>query len=486
MVTAVLPSIAGKPEESRGAAGGSAPNPQHRVVSIASSHTTTPSVSSELTITPARFRSLSPQQEEIIRDKVEPSSSRMAGFVGMFAGCGALLALMLFLPLPARFERSGYSAQAALKDSYYIVGSVAFAVSIFCVIGFRSLKGEEHKGWEGLIDLLRSPHTLRSSSTRHRWQRRAKNHLKSYWDLLYEAVLLGFRQPDIGLGYVGGFVARASSVGISLFIPLLVNSYFISSGQCSNEDTVDPTENLGDIKRNCPKAYILASILTGVSQLVALVCAPLFGYLSSRRHRFNYPLVIAAVSGIIGYILLAALPTPEISGPNGTATVFLAVSLMGISQIGAIVCSLGTLSDGVLRKVTKEEEPVAPGGAPAGQLNGSETQALSAPDGEEDHDSDADGDESASLLRVSKSRRRTRDFEADVRPTPTDSAHLKGSIAGIYSLHGGAGILILTKLGGSLFDSLSRGAPFYIMAIFNAILLVFTVGSGVWKGVSRS
>jgi hypothetical protein len=53
-----------------------------------------------------------------------------------------------------------------------------------------------------------------------------------------------------------------------------------------------------------------------------------------------------------------------------------------------------------------------------------------------------------------------------------DRSQLKGSIAGVYSLAGGAGILILTKLGGALFDSWTPGAPFFIMAIFNAMLLV--------------
>ena len=53
-----------------------------------------------------------------------------------------------------------------------------------------------------------------------------------------------------------------------------------------------------------------------------------------------------------------------------------------------------------------------------------------------------------------------------------DRGQLKGSIAGIYSLAGGAGILLLTKLGGALFDSWTPGAPFFIMAIFNAMLLV--------------
>jgi hypothetical protein len=62
-----------------------------------------------------------------------------------------------------------------------------------------------------------------------------------------------------------------------------------------------------------------------------------------------------------------------------------------------------------------------------------------------------------------------------------DLRHLKGSIAGMYSLYGGAGILILTKLGGILFDVLSSGSPFYIMALFNGILLFAGVGCVLWK-----
>lgn len=68
-------------------------------------------------------------------------------------------------------------------------------------------------------------------------------------------------------------------------------------------------------------------------------------------------------------------------------------------------------------------------------------------------------------------------------PKSLSRKHLKGSIAGVYSLSGGAAILLLTKLGGYLFDNLSTGAPFYMMAIFNAILLVVGVGAGVYREI---
>ena len=56
-----------------------------------------------------------------------------------------------------------------------------------------------------------------------------------------------------------------------------------------------------------------------------------------------------------------------------------------------------------------------------------------------------------------------------------DRQRISGSVAGVYSFCGGAGILLLTKLGGYLFDNKSPASPFVMMAIFNAILLIGTV-----------
>ena len=54
----------------------------------------------------------------------------------------------------------------------------------------------------------------------------------------------------------------------------------------------------------------------------------------------------------------------------------------------------------------------------------------------------------------------------------------KGTISGIYSLSGGFAILILTKVGGLLFDRLSTAAPFWILAGFNAVLGGVVLGLG--------
>lgn len=267
-----------------------------------------------------------------------------------------------------------------------------------------------------------------------------------YWHLLKDSVRLGFRDADIALGYLGGFVARASTVAISLFVPLFVNAFFIRNGYCQGS----PHDPSPELKKECRQAYVLASILTGVAQLMGLICAPLFGYLSSRVGRVNWPIVVATTFGIIGYIAFAQLSSPEykdVNGRGGSPAVFLLAALIGISQIGAIVCSLGSLGRGVLKTDIVNVLTLP---------NGDQETLIETPDR---------AGETAPLLENSA-----------VIPEDTVSrVRLKGSVAGVYSWCGGAAILLLTKLGGYLFDSWSTGAPFYLMAVFNGVLLLASV-----------
>lgn len=249
---------------------------------------------------------------------------------------------------------------------------------------------------------------------------------------------LGFTDSNIALGYTGGFVARASTVAISLFIPLYVNTYFISNGFCRGS----PHDSSPELKEECRAAYILASILSGVAQLFGLICAPVFGHIAGRVRRRgggNMTVRVASVLGIVGYTVFPQLESPEykdVDGRGGGPLVLLLVALMGISQIGAIVCSLGSLGYGVLTADT------------ASTIEGTEPGETTA----------------ATALLGAQSSRDTR-----------NRIRLKGSIAGMYSWCGGAAILLLTKLGGYLFDKVGGGAPFYMMGVFNAVWLAVSL-----------
>lgn len=474
-------------------------------------HNITPSISSEVTITPARLNSA--HSNHSLHDTTEnsaESTSNLAGLVGMFTGFGALLALAVFLPLPARFQKGGASPSESVEYSFYVVGSVALVVAIACMFGLRNLPGEEHKSWRNLLVV------------RDKDESNAEPML-SYPRLLAKSLVLGMSDINIGLGYLGGFVARASSVAISLFIPLFANAYFISHGYCEPGDG----KTSDDVKRNCRRAYIIASALTGTSQLVALICAPVFGYLAGRYKKHNQPLILASISGIAGYIAFGLLKSPDPSSEDGSPGVFFIVALLGISQIGAIVCSLGLLARGIqgaeveLDAVEEEDQQrqraagfqigthiqSAPIGASRSHLHHIDpdatpipspsvasaslrdpllsSSATSTPPRLTSRNSSSNSSGGGGGIYNTESSPLLPSHLRRLPPTSLASnrANLKGSIAGVYSLAGGAGILLLTKVGGLMFDRLDPGAPFFVMAAFNALLLVTVMGSAVARAV---
>ncbi|EGC44681.1 MFS transporter [Histoplasma capsulatum var. duboisii H88] len=431
-------------------------------------HTPRPSNASELTITPVLYQATFPGSKTCEKRPEKDSTSYLAGIVGMLTGCGAVVALLVFLPLPAWFEKSGRSPTQSIKLSYYVVALLSLVISAVCFIGLRDLPDDQYTEWrspfryprEHTSDGSHRPVTTTSSSTLSSF------FPKSYISQFNASFLLGFKQPGIGLAYLGGFVARASTVGVSLFIPLYVNQYYKYSGLCDKDVPGSPSHiletGLGEIKKSCPKAYIVASILTGAAQLTALCFAPIFGYFSAKSKRHNVPLLSAALAGIIGYIFLTLLPTPQIRGPGGSPVIFAAMALVGISQIGSIVCSLAGLSAHVLGP-DHYQEAISCHHEPDGrQTNSTDHAASETFLGTRDHVSD----EGSALLPKPMS---------PPSANGNNLVHLKGSVAGMYSLCGGAGILLLTKVGGLLSDRISPKSPFYLLAGFNGLLLIFGV-----------
>ena len=184
MVTAILPSMIAPRKKSNGSSQPSKP------LSASDGHNFPPSISSELTVTPQRLL----QRSNSRSPPNELSPTRLAGIVGLFSGCGALLALGLFLRLPEIIQRGGVSPGQALADSYYIVGVLSLILALLCFFGLRQLNGEDEKGWRNFV--YGRPENPPSE----------ESNLKS----LADAVTLGFKNPLLGMGYLGGFVARAS------------------------------------------------------------------------------------------------------------------------------------------------------------------------------------------------------------------------------------------------------------------------------------
>jgi hypothetical protein len=162
MVTAILPSLTDEGTSSSEIIGPRKPTHAARD-SVAHS------LDSELTITPERFRGQAENSTANgdARAAETGKTSALAGYVGLFTGCGALVALSLFLPLPARFgQMEGVSPGQAVSYSFYVVGVVSLAVAIFVSIGLRKLRGEEGKGWRLLLGLKKpgQPGSARTES----------------------------------------------------------------------------------------------------------------------------------------------------------------------------------------------------------------------------------------------------------------------------------------------------------------------------------
>jgi hypothetical protein len=149
MVTASLPSLTDERNDTDRDPASRAKRTRNPRDSIAFS------VESELTITPERYtRTVSNDRLPRAGNDTPDLSGKapaLAGFVGLFTGCGALVALALFLPLPTKFgDVEGVTPAEAVTYSFYVVGVVALLVAVFVFLGFRKLKGEEGKGWKTL------------------------------------------------------------------------------------------------------------------------------------------------------------------------------------------------------------------------------------------------------------------------------------------------------------------------------------------------
>ena len=109
----------------------------------------------------------------------------------MFTGCGALVALFVFLPLPTQFQNAGERPETAVADAFYVVGAIALLVALGCFFGLRQLPGEEAKGWKRLT----SKGVYKDVDSHL-----TRDVVLSYPRLFLESVRLGFTSPNIGLG----------------------------------------------------------------------------------------------------------------------------------------------------------------------------------------------------------------------------------------------------------------------------------------------
>lgn len=292
-------------------------------------------------------------------------TGKVAGLVGFASGCGAVLAVSLLLPLPTILGYEDHPATAVTAAFRY----VAIGLLVLGVVLLLTLYQNQAKGliaWvRGRDFSIFEEAALNVSTTQN----------TGYWELLAAGFGAARNDRALQLAYVGGVVARASSVAITLFIPLLANDWYYKTGKCIEG-------------KGCRDGYVLAAILTGCANLASLLGAPILGFVVDRSSVAKV-LCGSSVLGALTMLAWVLMPSPA-------------------SALGVIFSvMMGLASTGVMTE---------------------------------------------SMVLCTKKRR---DFS--------------GSVAGVYSLCGGIGILLLTQIGGPIADVWVK-APFVVLGVLYAIL----------------
>ncbi|KAG5421201.1 hypothetical protein I9W82_000291 [Candida metapsilosis] len=303
--------------------------------------------------------------EEDVEEEVSVGKNgKFSAIMGIATGLGAIFSVSMLVTLPSKLAEWS-DLKSGLEGSYVVVSG-------FALVSFGILFAFLYKPREQL------------ETSQHR-------------QFLKEGISFAKGSKEAQLAFVGAFVARSTTVATTLYIPLVVYNWYYNIGGCQSKDNWAG-------KLTCYDGYIFSAILTGVAQTIALVSAPFWGYLSdSNRVGKFWTLAIAGLCGILGNFGLSLTTTMTNYNPK-TVWCFLSVSIIGLSQIGLIICSMSILS-GI-----------------------------------------------------------------------DNAQQIMGSLSGLYSFAGGLGIMIITLLGGLIADAWIVG-PFFILGLFNVVLLAACYGS---------
>ncbi|UZJ51422.1 hypothetical protein CBS101457_000742 [Exobasidium rhododendri] len=379
---------------------------------------------------------------------------RLAALTGLMTGVGALIAVFFLLRLPillaSLYDRNAppelpgdggdEAVRRGTKEAFYIVSALAALVAIALSFGLKMDKPnstssplirreseETSLEQDTANDSIPTTREARRQRLKRRLQSRssASKRLIQVTRTIFSGIFAGFqlagKDSSLSLGYLSGGLARACTIATTVFIPLLVTKFFYSSGLCSTLPSPDipPSE----LKRTCRQAFTVASILSGVVQLIALLLSPLVGYMCEALSP-AWTLFIATSIGTASFLILG-LALPNNGDPRSPVAWVAAVGI-GFCQIAAIVASLA-------------------------------------------------------LCARSKSRLRGSDTIGGSGNVVTS---VGGSIAGAYSATGGLFILLVSKLGGSLSDIYAPAA--FLLLAFMAALTAIVSFVVIWQERKRS
>ncbi|KAJ3245315.1 hypothetical protein HDU78_009560 [Chytriomyces hyalinus] len=276
----------------------------------------------------------------------DSSRGSMAGLVGLFSGCGALLALLVFMPVPFRYA----DLVEGIQTTYLAVAAISAVLAVLLALFLLPVDPEQPvpptplDDGESLLESMSRETSFEDSRPSSRLLDHSGSTIppprvvfvqssESKTSILNLAIegFTAAKDPKVLLGYIGSFLARGDTVIITLFIPLWVYKRYIEMGDCSAPSPDDP-----DIRDMCRAAFRRASAISGIAQTAALIGAPVFGYLSDRFHPSRVVL-FNAVLGFISYLIM--FYADPVKG-----YVFGLVIFVGLSEIGLVIGNISLVT----------------------------------------------------------------------------------------------------------------------------------------------
>ncbi len=446
---------------------------------------------------------------------------RAAAVAGIFTGIGALIAVFVLVRLPQKIaeyleaqrpsepsstsggHHDGIADDVMLRRAtvvtFGIVAALALLVAAVTALGLRTdrryssvrsgralseeTSTQQQADYGALHDstvaLVEDSRQARRARLRQRLDRRSHSSwtrvIRSHIHRFVRGSVGGFRMAgrvqsagasadelervrwqsglarELRMAYLGGALARAFTIGTTAFLPLLVTHHYYTSGLCRKLPSPNPDAPLpGDeLKKLCRSAFTATAILGGTAQLTALLASPVMGLLCDLLSPTT-TISLTSAAGAAGFYLLGVGTAgfggdrqtgEEVPDPLGAVSIAAAV-LIGVGQIGAIVASLA----GCARARALVQDHAEPSGT-AG----------------------AGGDEAASgSATLVPGRNATGNMETTGKDEAGQGA---GAIAGAYTCTGSLSILLISKLGGFLFD-LYVPSPFLLIGGFSALVSI--------------
>lgn len=279
----------------------------------------------------------------------EGKRAKLAGLLGVSTGLGACFGALFLNRLPTFFTRGSAglvtSSAGTIVASFWITAVLLLGGAAISGFGIRRPLQSAEPEQDPLIKAetavtvrkcpLAGQTTPGSSRTKCWWKR----------------IVFGFKairsHPTLLAAYLGGFVARGDSIILSVFLPPWIASFYAKNNLCPvNDDNNNLLLDTAMYITKCPEAKRLVSTLTGISNLSALLAAPLVGNFADR---FG-PVRALAIPAILGACAYGGMLL--IGDPRSRIVMIMAV-LQGFAQIGMIITSVSL--------VAKEAPPHARG-----------------------------------------------------------------------------------------------------------------------------